>query len=134
MRTYIRATHWPNTHTKQKQSHAEHVAIATLWSSAGIPVCHLGTWALSWASQWLAGGLSRSHEERLQNLKFHNTTKWNKSTCFPNLHQIPNDVTAGWAASPVDTRSLGPHLNSWIDWSDVSKCFLLHKAFSIIDC
>jgi len=24
--------------------------------------------------------------------------------CFPSLHQVPIDVTAGWAASPVDTR------------------------------
>ena len=29
--------------------------------------------------------------------------------CFPGKHQVPTDVTAGWAASPVDIRS---HLNS----------------------
>jgi len=30
--------------------------------------------------------------------------------CFPSLHQVPIDVTAGWAASPVGTRPPGPHL------------------------
>jgi len=39
--------------------------------------------------------------------------------CFPSLHQ---DVTAGWAASPVGTRPPGPHLTlSWVDWNNVSK-------------
>jgi len=28
--------------------------------------------------------------------------------------QVPIDVTAGWAASPVDTRS---PFNSWVNWS-----------------
>ena len=41
--------------------------------------------------------------------------------CFPSLHQVPIDVTAGWAASPVDTRPPGPHLNSWVDWNNVRK-------------
>jgi len=31
---------------------------------------------------------------------------------------IPIDVTAGWVASPVDTRLPAP---SWVDWSNVSK-------------
>ena len=39
------------------------------------------------------------------------------SICFPSLHQVPIDVTAGWAASPVGTRPPGPHFNSWVDWS-----------------
>ena len=43
------------------------------------------------------------------------------SICFPSLHQVPIDVTAGWAASPVGTRSPGTHFNSWVDWSSVSK-------------
>ena len=43
------------------------------------------------------------------------------SICFPSLHQVPIDVTAGWAASPVGTRPPGPHFNSWVDWSNVSK-------------
>ena len=34
------------------------------------------------------------------------------------LLREPIDVTAGWAASPVDTR---PHSNNWVDWSNVSK-------------
>jgi len=33
----------------------------------------------------------------------------------------PIDVTAGWAASPVNTRPLNTILNSWVDWSNVSK-------------
>ena len=41
--------------------------------------------------------------------------------CFPSLHQVPIDVTVGWAASPVDNGPPGPHLYSWIDWSNVSK-------------
>ena len=58
------------------------------------------------------------------------------SICFPSLHQVPID---GWAASPVYTRyplmlqlggllprltpdhHAGPHFNSWVDWSSVSK-------------
>ena len=32
--------------------------------------------------------------------------------CFPSLNQVPTDVTAGWAASPVDTRP------SWVEWSN----------------
>ena len=43
------------------------------------------------------------------------------SICFPSKHQVPIDVTAGWAASPVGTRPPGPHFNSWVDWSNVSK-------------
>ena len=43
------------------------------------------------------------------------------SICFPSLHQVSIDVTAGWAASPVGTRPPGPHFNSWVDWSNVSK-------------
>ena len=39
------------------------------------------------------------------------------SICFPSLHQVPIDVTAGWATSPVGTRPPGPHFNSWVDWS-----------------
>jgi len=35
------------------------------------------------------------------------TAKRNKAFAFPGIE--PNDVTAGWAASPVDTRPLGPH-------------------------
>ena len=31
--------------------------------------------------------------------------------CFPSYFQVPDDVTAGWAASSVDTRSL---FNSWV--------------------
>jgi len=37
------------------------------------------------------------------------------------LPQVPIDVTTGQAASPVDTRLLGPHLNSWVDWDNVTK-------------
>ena len=37
------------------------------------------------------------------------------------LPEVPIDVTAGWVVSPVDTKPLGPHLNSWVDWSNVSK-------------
>ena len=43
------------------------------------------------------------------------------SICFPSLHQVPINVTTGWAASPVGTRPPGPHFNSWVDWSSVSK-------------
>ena len=38
--------------------------------------------------------------------------------CFPSLYQVPIDVTA---VSPVDTRPPGPHLYSWVYWSNVSK-------------
>jgi len=34
---------------------------------------------------------------------------WTVGIC--SLHQLPIDVTA---ASPVDTKPLGPHLNSWV--------------------
>ena len=40
------------------------------------------------------------------------------SICFSSLLQVPIDVTAGWAASPVGTRPPGPHYNSWVDWSN----------------
>ena len=42
-------------------------------------------------------------------------------TYYARLTFASPDVTAGWAASPVDTRPLGPHLISWVDWSNVSK-------------
>jgi len=42
---------------------------------------------------------------------------WTVGICFPILHQVPIDVTAWWAASPVDTRPPGPHLYSWVDWN-----------------
>ena len=40
----------------------------------------------------------------------------------PELHQVPIDVTTGWAASPVFTRYPFRYpLNSWVDWSNVGK-------------
>ena len=39
--------------------------------------------------------------------------------CFPGYYQVPIDVTAGWAAFPVYTRS---------PWSNVSKVFLLKET------
>ena len=50
------------------------------------------------------------------------------SICFPSLHQIPIDVTAGWAASSVGTRPPGPPFNSWVDWSNVSKVSLFKET------
>ena len=50
-----------------------------------------------------------------------NTTKRDKDSwgiCFPSLHQVPIDATAGWAVSPVDTSPPGPR---WVYWSNVSK-------------
>ena len=32
--------------------------------------------------------------------------------CYPSLHQVPIDVTAGWVASPVGTRPPGLYLHS----------------------
>jgi len=40
------------------------------------------------------------------------------SCASPDLDQVPIDVTAGWAASSVYTRS---PFNSWVDWSNVGK-------------
>ena len=34
------------------------------------------------------------------------------SIWFPSLYQVPIDVTARWAVSPVGTRPPGPHFNS----------------------
>ena len=45
---------------------------------------------------------------------------WTVEHLLPSLHQVPIDVTAGWAASPVGTRPPGPHFNSWVDVSKVS--------------
>ena len=57
----------------------------------------------------------------MSHLDFHLLNEmWTVGICFPSLHQVPDDVTAGWAASPVGTRPPGPHFNGWVDWSNVS--------------
>jgi len=88
-----------------------------------MPVHHSGAWALCRKSSCKhVGGLSRSYGERSQNLKFHNNpntvghllpqltpgTHWCYSWvgCFPSWHQA--------------TRF---HLNSWVDWSNMSTFF-----------
>ena len=53
-----------------------------------VPLRHL---SLSWASQWLAGGLSRSHGERLQNLKFQQT----RAFAFPIYIRYPMMLQLG---------------------------------------
>ena len=41
---------------------------------------------------------------------------------------------ARWATSPVDTRPLGPYLNSWVDWSNVRKvpCSKKHSNTKVV--
>ena len=57
--------------------------------------------------------------------EFHNdlTPQGQLGICFPSLHQVPIDVTAGWAASPVDTRPPDPYLNSWVHTHQYSACW-----------
>ena len=49
---------------------------------------------------------------------------------FPNYYQVPVDVTAGWAASLVNTRLL--YLYSWVDWKNVSKVSCSRKQQSVL--
>ena len=76
----------------------------------------------------------KTHNERSQNPEFYNdpnTIWWDKDSWVfapPDLHQVPIGVTAGWTASPVDSKPTGPHLNSWVDRSKCDLSFLLKET------
>ena len=53
-----------------------------------------------------------------QQPQHHQVRQGQLGICFPSLHQLPIDVTAGWAAPQLTP---GPHLNSWVECSNVSK-------------
>jgi len=108
---------YTHTHTKQSLRH-HNTAIAAQWASTGMS----GTTQVlepCEANPPGAGQITRRRATQILRIEIAET--WSSTMtlhcharqeqlgiCFPSL---PIDVTAGWAASPVDTR---PPFNSWV--------------------
>jgi len=70
-----------------------------------------GTYMFTYMDVWTMHTHTPTHTQITQNPKFHNNlTPLNETrTVGYLLLQVPINGTARWAASPVDTRPLGPH-------------------------
>ena len=82
--------------------------------------------------------LKRTHGVRSQNLKFHNDPKITKQDkdSWEFASPVSIDVTAGWAASPDDTRPLGPYLFLLLYYCSTKRIFtnILYSVFLCVHC